>query len=90
MSDNNVSQGTYGLDSPGRIVRIGSGITRSDISRIEETLRRVCTNLRREIHINESNNENGNHVFILTLTIFANSLLEYNFVCLNHKLSYNG
>lgn len=58
MSDNNLSHISYGLDSPGRIVRIESSITRPTIGRlpsIEETLRRLSTNLRSERQINESN-----------------------------------
>lgn len=59
MSDNNLPYISYGLDSPGRIIRIES-ITRSNISRfprIEETLRRFSTNLRPERQSNEWNNE---------------------------------
>lgn len=58
MSDNNLPHISYGLDSPGRIVRIESSITRPTIGRlpsIEETLRRLSTNLRSERQINESN-----------------------------------
>ncbi|XP_003492432.1 E3 ubiquitin-protein ligase MARCH5 [Bombus impatiens] len=61
MSDNNLPHIFYGLDSPGRIVRIESSITtRPNIGRlssIEETLRRLSTNLRPERQTNESNNE---------------------------------
>nr|XP_003707540.1 PREDICTED: E3 ubiquitin-protein ligase MARCH5-like isoform X1 [Megachile rotundata]XP_012150557.1 PREDICTED: E3 ubiquitin-protein ligase MARCH5-like isoform X1 [Megachile rotundata] len=59
MSDNNLPHISYGRDPPGSIVRIESEI-RSNISRIstiEETLRRLGTNLRPEWQINESNNE---------------------------------
>lgn len=60
MSDNNLPHIFYGLDSPGRIVRIESSITtRPNIGRlssIEETLRRLSTNLRPERQTNESNN----------------------------------
>ncbi|XP_076748800.1 E3 ubiquitin-protein ligase MARCHF5 isoform X2 [Xylocopa sonorina] len=60
MSDNNLPHISYGRDSPGRIeLHIESGITRSTISRlpsIEETLRRLSTNLRAERQTNESNN----------------------------------
>ncbi|KAK1116969.1 E3 ubiquitin-protein ligase marchf5 [Melipona bicolor] len=58
MSENNLPHISYGLESPGRIVRIESSITTiSHLPSIEETLRRLGTNLRPERQINESNNE---------------------------------
>lgn len=59
MSDPNQSEVLYGLDSCGRIVRVESGVTRSNINRfpsIEETLRRIGNNLRSDGPTSESNN----------------------------------
>ncbi|XP_011342612.1 E3 ubiquitin-protein ligase MARCH5 isoform X2 [Ooceraea biroi] len=50
---------SYGVDSRGRIVRIESGISRTNIRRfpsIEEALRRLSTNLRSDRQASDSNN----------------------------------
>jgi len=60
MSDD-TSHISYGLDTRGRIVRIDSGITRTNIRRlpsIEEALRRLSTNLRSDRQASNSNNGN--------------------------------
>lgn len=62
MSDNSLPHISYGLDSHGRIVRIESGITRSNVRRlpnIEDALRRFGTNLRADRQISDSSNGNN-------------------------------
>ncbi|KAL2727132.1 E3 ubiquitin-protein ligase MARCHF5-like [Vespula squamosa] len=60
MSDNSLSYTTYGIDSSGRIVHIDSGVSNTNIRRlpsIDETLRRLRTNLRSDRQTSASNNE---------------------------------
>lgn len=59
MSDNRLSYTTYGIDSSGRIVHIDPGVSNTNIRRlpsIDETLRRLRTNLRSDRQISASNN----------------------------------
>ncbi|XP_035736900.1 E3 ubiquitin-protein ligase MARCHF5-like isoform X1 [Vespa mandarinia] len=60
MSDNNLSYTTYGIDSRGRIVHIDPGVSHTNIRRlpsIDETLRRLRTNLSSDRQTSVSNNE---------------------------------
>ncbi|KAL2727652.1 E3 ubiquitin-protein ligase MARCH5-like isoform X1 [Vespula maculifrons] len=60
MSDDNLSYTTYGIDSRGRIIHIDSDVSNGNLrslASIDETLRRLRSNLRAERQANSSNNE---------------------------------
>nr|XP_050849909.1 E3 ubiquitin-protein ligase MARCHF5-like isoform X2 [Vespula vulgaris] len=60
MSDDSLSYTTYGIDSRGRIIHIDSDVSNGNLrslASIDETLRRLRSNLRAERQASSSNNE---------------------------------
>ncbi|KAF7403391.1 hypothetical protein HZH68_006185 [Vespula germanica] len=60
MSDENLSYTTYGIDGRGRIIHIDSDVSNGNLrslASIDETLRRLRSNLRAERQASSSNNE---------------------------------